>query len=59
MRREPKSKRDWEETVYRNRDFRGNTMALNSSLSVVTLNVNGVNAPIKRHRVGHLGGSVS
>ena len=26
-------------------------MALNSYLSIVTLNVNGLNAPIKRHRV--------
>ena len=26
-------------------------MALNSYLSIITLNVNGLNAPIKRHRV--------
>ena len=26
-------------------------MAINSYLSVITLNVNGLNAPIKRHRV--------
>ena len=28
-----------------------NTMALNSYLSTITLNVNGLNAPIKRHSV--------
>ena len=28
-----------------------NTMALNPYLSIITLNVNGLNAPIKRHRV--------
>ena len=28
-----------------------NTMTLNPYLSVTTLNVNGLNAPIKRHRV--------
>ena len=39
------------ETIYGNSDFTGNTMALNSYLSIVTLNVNGLNAPIKRHRV--------
>ena len=32
-------------------DFTGNTVALNSYLSIVTLNINGLNAPIKRHRV--------
>ena len=32
-------------------NFTGNTMALNSYLSIITLNVNGLNAPIKRHRV--------
>lgn len=33
----------------RNSHFRGNTVALNSYLSVVTLGVNRLNAPIKRH----------
>ena len=28
-----------------------NTMALNPHLSIITLNVNGLNYPIKRHRV--------
>ena len=56
------------ETIYRNSHLTGNTMAQNSYLSIVTLNVNGLNAPIKRHRVtewikkqnpsGRLGGSV-
>ena len=27
------------------------TMTLNSYLSIITLNINGLNAPIKRHRV--------
>ena len=39
------------ETIYRNNDFIGNIMALNTYLSIVTLNVNKLNAPIKRHRV--------
>ena len=26
-------------------------MAMNNYLSIITLNVNGVNAPIKRHRI--------
>ena len=39
------------ETIYRNGDFTGNTMALNSYPSIVTLNVNGLNDPVKRHRV--------
>ena len=38
------------ETIYGNSDFTGNTMALNSYLSILILNVNGLNAPIKRHR---------
>ena len=29
-------------------------MAINTHLSTITLNVNGPNAPIKRHRVGRL-----
>jgi len=50
---EPKSNIDQKETetVYRNRDFTGNTMRLNSYLSIVTLNVSRLNAPVKRHRV--------
>ena len=39
------------ETIYSNSHLTGNTMALNSYLSIVTLNVNGLNAPVKRHRV--------
>jgi len=39
------------ETIYRNSDFISNTMAINAYLSIVTLNVNGLNAPIRRHRV--------
>ena len=26
-------------------------MAINNNLSIITLNVNGLNAPIKRHRI--------
>jgi len=51
--REPKSNIDQKgtQTTYSNSHFTGNTMALNSYLSIVTLNVNGLNAPIKRHRL--------
>ena len=31
--------------------YSNNKMALNTYLSIITLNVNGVNAPTKRHRV--------
>lgn len=34
-----------------------NKMALNVHLSIITLNGNGVNTPIKRHRMGQLGGT--
>jgi len=53
VKREPKINIDQEkkETIYRNRDFTGNTMALNSYLSIITLNVNGLNASIKIQRV--------
>ena len=55
MKTESKSKTDQKETetIYRNKDFTGNTIALNSYLSKVILNVNGLNAPIKRYRVSH------
>ena len=39
------------ETIHRNSDFTGNKMVLNSYLLIVTLNVNRLNAPIKRHSV--------
>ena len=39
------------EAICRNSELTGNTVALNSYLSEVTLNVNRLNAPIKRHRV--------
>ena len=39
------------ETIYRNKDFTGNTMSIKTYLSIITLNVNGLNAPIKQHRV--------
>ena len=53
MKREPASNTDQKgtEIIYRNSDFTGITMALNSYLPIVTLNVNRLNAPIKRHRV--------
>lgn len=38
-------------STYRNKDFTGNMMSINTYLSIITLNVNGLNAPIKRHRV--------
>ena len=42
--RERKEKKTQRKTVY-------NKMALHTYLSIITLNVNGLNAPIKRHRV--------
>ena len=39
------------ETVCRNRDCTDNTMALDTYLSKATLNVNGLNASVKRHRI--------
>ena len=50
---EPTSNKDQKgtEPIYRNSDFIGNIMALNSYLSVITLNANEVNTPIKRHKV--------
>ena len=33
------------------RRYKGNKIAMNKYLSIITLNVNGLNAPIKRHRV--------
>ena len=36
------------ETIYRNSNFASNTMALNSYLSIITLNVSGLNVPNKR-----------
>ena len=37
--------------ISRNDDFTGNTTALNSYVLVITMNVNGLNAPPKRHRL--------
>ena len=39
------------EPIFSNSHLTGNTMALNSYLSIVILKVNGLNAPIKRPRV--------
>ena len=39
------------DTVYRKKDFKGNSMSIKTYLSIITLNVNGLNAPIKWHRV--------
>ena len=33
-------------------EHRQEKMAMNNYLSIITLNVNGLNAPIKRHRIG-------
>ena len=37
--------------IYSSSHLTGNKMALNANISMVILNVNGLNAPIKRHRV--------
>ena len=50
MKREPKET----EIICRSKDCTGNTMALNSYLSIVTLNMNGLHAPVKRYRVSRL-----
>ena len=39
------------ETIYRKKDFKGNMMSIKTYLSIIALNVNGLNAPIKWHRV--------
>ena len=39
------------ENIMINTDFAGNAMALNSYLSIITLNVNTLNSPIETHRV--------
>ena len=53
MKREPKSniKQKGTKTTYGNSDFKGNRMALNLYLSIVSRSVNGLSPPIKRHRV--------
>ena len=52
VQREPKSNKDQKETetIYTNSYFTGNTMPLNTYPSIITLNVSGLNVPIKRQR---------
>jgi len=38
-------------TIYKHKDFTGIMMTINSYVSIITLNMNSLNAPIKRHRV--------
>ena len=40
-----------EQRKYPEHDFTGNTMALNIFLSILTLNINKLSAPIKRQRM--------
>ena len=47
MRAKSNTQQKGTETIYRNSDFTGNTMSLNPYLSIITLNVNGLDAPIK------------
>ena len=35
------------ETIYKKKDFKSNTMSIKTYLSIITLNVNGLNVPIK------------
>ena len=44
LRKRRKREREREEHRYRK-------LAMNNYLSIITLNVNGLNAPIKRHRI--------
>lgn len=46
-----KGKKLKEEKKYKNSQKTGNKMAISAYLSIVTLNVNRLNAPIKRHKV--------
>ena len=39
------------EKIFRNNHKTNNKMTINTYLSIIALNVNGLNAPIKRHRV--------
>ena len=50
MERDRKSNKDQKgtETIYKNSNVTGNTIALTSYLSIITLNANGLSAPIKR-----------
>ena len=47
----PTKKRKEECRIIESTGKRGFKMAINNHLSIITLNVNGLNAPIKRHRV--------
>ena len=47
------------EKISRNNHKTSNKMALTAYLSIITLNVSGINTPIKRYRVGHPSGIVS
>ena len=48
---EKKKKKKFNGTIHKNKDWIVIMMTLNSYLSIVTLKVNGLNDPIKRHRV--------
>ena len=48
-----KGKKLKEEKKYKNSQKTGNKMAISAYLSIVTLNVNRLNAPIKRHKVAN------
>ena len=55
--REPQSNQDQKGTEENLQEWQllhcitGNAMALNSYISIITLNANGLNAPIKKHKV--------
>ena len=49
--RKTKSNKDYNRTEKISRINANFTMALNSYISIIILNVNGLHAPIKRHRV--------
>lgn len=53
MKRKPKTNINQKgtEMIYRNSNFTGNMRALDSYHSLVTLNINGLNVPAKRHRL--------
>lgn len=53
MKKDPKSNIEQEltETINSYRDFADNLMVINSYISIVTLNKNGLNVPFKRNKV--------
>ena len=52
-REDSKRKRKEERRITKTPRKKGNKMVINTYLSIATLNINGINAPIKRHRLAN------